>query len=579
MNDSILLSRGSVAVQLDRRLPGILLVALALVTTVLVQGHEAQAQLFPRCFGKQATIVGSNKGNTLKGTKKADVIVGLGGNDRIIGRGGGDRICGGAGADKLYGGLGNDKLNGGRGLDECLQAAGSGMKKKCEGPKFPLTVSKAGTGTGTVTSSPSVIDCGQSCVGEFFEGQKVMLTAAPAAPSTFDGWAGACPGTGSCTIVMVKARAVTAMFSASSGGPSGPGTPPGPPSCVADPCYVVSKTGSGYRAVAPLTGKSIEDGSLKVVVENAVKDLDPLPRGDVLFTAGIFDLGAANLRFDGITDIEFAGAGMDATVLQNASDANDDTEPFDMHDTNRVVIRDMTVNAGGTPPTGRRTSDAIDFDGGNNTTIERVKVAQSRGRGIVFDGKDIRRGVNRPAEYNVVRDCVVIGLPWDWSDGIEFLASSFNLVEGCTISHMGQHGIQITKSSSNGDPALVTLNKKSDWNVVLENVIDESGASGVNINSSDRNTIDGNIITNSSDETINGDGIKLTSTDAITCDDNVVKNNTATDNQVAKTQNWGLHITSPNCHRTVVEANNNFSGNLRDRDGIRDMAPDTQYPS
>jgi hypothetical protein len=554
-----------------------LIFALALVGTVLVQSRPVQASHLPMCLGKQATIVGSNKANTLRGTKKADVIVGLGGSDRILGRGGADRICGGGGKDRLFGGGGNDQMNGGRGIDDCLQEAGTGTKKNCEGPKFPLTVSKAGSGTGVVTSSPPAIDCGQTCVSGYFEGQKVTLQASPVGPSTFDGWEGVCTGTDACTAVMSKSQAVTATFSAGSGGPSGPGTSPGASSCPGDPCYVVSKTGNGYRAVAPLTGKSIEDASLKLVVEGAVRELDSLPRGDIIFTAGIFDLGPHNLRFDGITDIEFAGAGMDATVLRNASDADDDTEPFDMHDTNRVVIRDMTVNAGGTPYPNRSTSDAIDFDGGNNTIIERVKVAQSRGRGIVFDGKDIRGGVNRPAENNVVRGCVIIGLP---GDGIEFLASSHNLVEGCTISHVGQIGIQITKSSSDGNPVLVTLNKKSDWNGIVGNVIDESGWSGININSSDHNTIDGNRITNSSDETMNGesngDGIKLTSTSSITCDDNVIRKNTAFDDQSPKTQNWGLHITTANCHRTVIEPNNVLTGNLRG--ACRDAGTNTIKP-
>jgi parallel beta-helix repeat protein len=556
------------------RRPSLLVAALALLAASFIQPARAEARVLPMCLGKQATIIGSSKANTLKGTKKADVIVGLGGNDRIIGGGGGDRICGGTGADRLFGGVGNDRMNGGKGTDQCLQEVGTGTKKSCEGPTFPLTVSKAGTGTGVVTSSPPAIDCGQTCVSGYFEGQKVTLMASAVGPSTFDGWGGACTGTGSCAVVMSNSNAVTATFSTGSGGPSGPGTSPGALSCPGDPCYVVSKTGNGYRAVAPLTGKSIEDGSLKVVAEEAVKDLDTLPSGDILFTAGIFDLGTFYLQFDGITDIEFAGAGMHATVLQNSSGADDDTEPFDMHDTNRIVIRDMTVNAGGMPYPGRTTSDAIDFDGGNDTTVERVKIAQSRGRGIVFDGKDIRGGVNRPANHNVVRDCVIIGIP---GDGIELLASGHNRVEGCTISHVGQNGIQITKSSSNGDPELVALNKKSDWNVVLGNVIDESGRSGININSSDHNTIDGNRITNSSDETSNGDGIKLTSTNSITCDDNVVRKNNAFDNQNPKTQNWGLHITMANCHRTVVEPNNDLDGNLRGR--IRDKAMDTQYPS
>src|SRR5439155_21371057 len=66
-------------------------------------------------------------------------------------------------------------------------------------PPFALTVSKAGTGTGTVTSAPAGITCGVTCSASFASGTAVTLTAAPAAGSTFSGWSGGgCSGTGPC---------------------------------------------------------------------------------------------------------------------------------------------------------------------------------------------------------------------------------------------------------------------------------------------------------------------------------------------------------------------------------------------
>ena len=44
-----------------------------------------------------------------------------------------------------------------------------------------VTVQSAGTGTGTVTSSPSGINCPQTCTASFPKGSKVVLTAAPTA--------------------------------------------------------------------------------------------------------------------------------------------------------------------------------------------------------------------------------------------------------------------------------------------------------------------------------------------------------------------------------------------------------------
>jgi hypothetical protein len=78
-----------------------------------------------------------------------------------------------------------------------------------------LTVSKAGTGSGTVTSLPAGIACGASCSANFASsGATVTLTATPASGSTFTGWSGACSGTGACAIAISANTAVTANFSA-----------------------------------------------------------------------------------------------------------------------------------------------------------------------------------------------------------------------------------------------------------------------------------------------------------------------------------------------------------------------------
>ncbi len=75
-----------------------------------------------------------------------------------------------------------------------------------------LTVSRAGAGAGTVTSSPGGIDCGTACSAQFALNQQVTLTAAAAAGSSFAGWSGACSGAATCTVSMDAAKAVTASF-------------------------------------------------------------------------------------------------------------------------------------------------------------------------------------------------------------------------------------------------------------------------------------------------------------------------------------------------------------------------------
>lgn len=80
---------------------------------------------------------------------------------------------------------------------------------------WPLTVRLAGTGSGTVTSSPAGINCGTDCDEVYRQGTSVTLTATPAAGSTFTGWTGGgCTGTGTCTVTMNSAVAVSASFSA-----------------------------------------------------------------------------------------------------------------------------------------------------------------------------------------------------------------------------------------------------------------------------------------------------------------------------------------------------------------------------
>ncbi|MDC4206852.1 MAG: InlB B-repeat-containing protein [Candidatus Manganitrophus sp.] len=75
---------------------------------------------------------------------------------------------------------------------------------------FALTVTK--TGNGTVTSSPTGINCGTDCSESYTINSSVTLTANPDADSDFTGWSGACTGTGNCVVTMDVAKSVTATF-------------------------------------------------------------------------------------------------------------------------------------------------------------------------------------------------------------------------------------------------------------------------------------------------------------------------------------------------------------------------------
>jgi hypothetical protein len=76
-----------------------------------------------------------------------------------------------------------------------------------------LTVSTAGNGAGTVTSSPGGISCPADCTQIYTHGTMVTLSAAPATGSTFAGWSGGgCSGSAGCTDTMTAARSVQATF-------------------------------------------------------------------------------------------------------------------------------------------------------------------------------------------------------------------------------------------------------------------------------------------------------------------------------------------------------------------------------
>jgi len=124
----------------------------------------------------------------------------------------------------------------------------------------PITVTLAGDGGGSVSSSPLGINCGTACTADFSPGTMVTLSAFANNGSAFTGFSGACTGM-TCTIDVTAAANVTATFvktytlSVSSSG-SGDGTVTG----GGINCTITAGVGSGACAttvpegtVVPLT--------------------------------------------------------------------------------------------------------------------------------------------------------------------------------------------------------------------------------------------------------------------------------------------------------------------------------------
>ncbi|MFO0753950.1 MAG: S-layer homology domain-containing protein [Thermodesulfovibrionales bacterium] len=76
-----------------------------------------------------------------------------------------------------------------------------------------LTVSTSGTGSLTVTSSPSGISCGTDCTETYTADTAVTLTATAASGTTFTGWSGACENNSTtCNVTMSADTSVAAHY-------------------------------------------------------------------------------------------------------------------------------------------------------------------------------------------------------------------------------------------------------------------------------------------------------------------------------------------------------------------------------
>lgn len=79
-----------------------------------------------------------------------------------------------------------------------------------------VLVALAGSGSGTVASTPAGINCGTSCLATFASGTVVNLTASPASGSRLSGWGAACTGTNACNLTMTSDEFVAANFTTAS---------------------------------------------------------------------------------------------------------------------------------------------------------------------------------------------------------------------------------------------------------------------------------------------------------------------------------------------------------------------------
>lgn len=144
-----------------------------------------------------------------------------------------------------------------------------GNMKSTTGTTTKLTVTK--NGNGTVTSTVGGISCGTSCTASFPVGASTVLSATPASSTAvFTGWAGACSGVGTCTVLMDSNKAVTATFSGAIENGTNGWSPQNLPIFVrvngshnpfAEETVIISKALNLRPGIITITGNNWVDGS------------------------------------------------------------------------------------------------------------------------------------------------------------------------------------------------------------------------------------------------------------------------------------------------------------------------------
>ncbi len=147
-----------------------------------------------------------------------------------------------------------------------------------------VSVSKTGTGSGTVTSSPAGINCGSTCSANFPSGSMVTLTAAPAQGSAFAGWSGGCSGTSTtCSVTAGNATGPAfATFNSTAASIS----------LAVDPTTAVPQGGSGTANVSLTRNNFIGAVSLAVTGAPAGLTVTPNP-ASVTGTTATLNVAAA----------------------------------------------------------------------------------------------------------------------------------------------------------------------------------------------------------------------------------------------------------------------------------------------
>jgi hypothetical protein len=336
---------------------------------------------------------------------------------------------------------------------------------------YPLAVSL--TGGGSVTSNPAGISCPSTCSATFSSGAQVTLTATPAQGMSFIGWAGACSGSGGCSVTMSAAESVSAAFttggdppnsrtwvSAVSGSDSNPCTRASP--CltfaaalaqtsaggeidVLDPGdfgpVTITKAISIYNDAVGEAGTIVAAGTSGIVVNAGANDTVSL-RGLIFDgvnasgTSGIVFTSGARLRVQNCVLLGFTTSGM--TFAPGTGSAN----------TAQLVVQDTTI-------IGNATGILVQPTGGigANVVLRWLRVNGNTGEGLRVDGTGGSGAINvaiadSAASFNGSNGIDAVSGPGNATVSVVRVVAAFNGSAGIQSNQSGGGAASVTVGSS-----------------------------------------------------------------------------------------------------------------------------------
>jgi phospholipase C len=178
-------------------------VAMTLATSVTATfAATAEATLHVTITGGSGTVTSSPSGINCPGTCSAKFSVGA----SVV-------LTASAGSGSTFTGWSGGGCSGAGTCQVTITGETFVTATFNKGSSALLTVTTSGTGTGTVTSSPSGINCPSTCAASFAIGTQVTLMATPTGSFNFAGWNGSgCSGTGTCVVTLNTNQTVNAAF-------------------------------------------------------------------------------------------------------------------------------------------------------------------------------------------------------------------------------------------------------------------------------------------------------------------------------------------------------------------------------